>query len=85
MRRCSIDGKAVATSDRYGPVRDTPFRYEVRELPPGRHTIRLTLLEEKNPVSRDRYANVTRFDVENPPSYGPESLPSASLVSAGVD
>ena len=73
----SIDGKAVASVDQYDPVRDTPFRYEVRELPPGRHTIRLTLLEEKNPASRDRYANVTRFDVENPPSYGPESLPSA--------
>ena len=62
----SIDGKAVAKVDQYHPVRDTPFRYEVRDLPPGPHTIRLTLLEQKNPASRDRYANITRLDVAGP-------------------
>jgi hypothetical protein len=73
----SIDGKTVAKVDQYDPVRDTPFRYEVRDLPAGRHTIRLTLLEEKNPASRDRYANVTRFDVESPTDNSPGSWPSA--------
>jgi len=62
----SIDGKTVAKVDQYDPVRDKSFRYEVRELAAGRHTIRLTLLEEKHPASRDRYANVTRFDVASP-------------------
>jgi len=67
----SIDGKAVAKVDQYDPVRDTPFRYEVRDLPAGPHTIRLTLLEEKNPASRDRYANVTRFDIAGPAGKSP--------------
>ncbi len=62
--RCqvSIDAKTVATVDQYDPVRDTPFHYEIRDLPAGRHTIRLTLLEEKNPASKNRYANITSFD-----------------------
>jgi hypothetical protein len=67
----SIDGKTVAKVDQYDPVRDTPFRYEVHDLPAGRHTIRLTLLEEKNPASRDRYANITRFDVTGPAGNSP--------------
>ena len=62
----SIDGKTVATVDQYDPVRDTPFRYEIRDLPAGRHTIRLTLLAEKNPASKNRYANITGFDVVRP-------------------
>lgn len=61
----------MAKVNQYDPVRDTPFRYEVRDLSVGRHTIRLTLLAEKNPVSRDRYANVTGFDVANPPGKSP--------------
>jgi DUF1680 family protein len=36
----SIDGKTLAKVDQYDPVRDTPFRYEVRNLPAGQHTIR---------------------------------------------
>ena len=59
----AIDGSKVATVDQYDPVRDTPFRYEVRDLSPGRHTIRLTLLEQRNPASKHRYANITGFDV----------------------
>jgi hypothetical protein len=62
----SIDGKKVATVDQYDPVRDTPFRYEIRDLPAGRHTIRLTLLEDKNPASKAHYANITGFDVVLP-------------------
>ena len=59
----SIDGKKVAAVDQYDPVRDMPFRHEIRDLPPGQHTIRLTLLEQKNPASKHRYANITGFDV----------------------
>jgi hypothetical protein len=62
----SIDGKTVATVDQYDPVRDTPFSYEIRDLSPGRHTIRLTLLTDKNPASKDRFANVTGFDIVCP-------------------
>jgi uncharacterized protein len=62
--RCevSIDGKRVATVDQYDPVRERPFHYEVRDLPAGRHTIRLTLQPEKNPASKNRFANISGFD-----------------------
>ena len=59
----SVDGKKVATVDQFDPVRDLPFQHEVRNLSPGAHTIRLTLLEERNPASKNRYANITAFDV----------------------
>jgi hypothetical protein len=59
----TIDGKKVAAVDQYDPVRDMPFRHEIRDLPPGQHTIRLTLREQKNPASKHRYANITGFDV----------------------
>jgi hypothetical protein len=71
----SIDGKVLTKVDQYDPGRDKPFRYGVRDLAAGRHTIRLTLLEEKNPASRDRYANVTGFDVASPTGNSPEPLP----------
>jgi hypothetical protein len=77
MCEVSIDGKVVAKVDQYDPVRDKPFRYGLRDLPAGRHTIRLTLLEEKNPASRDRYANVTRFDAAGPTGISTGSLPGA--------
>jgi hypothetical protein len=35
----------------------------VTGLPAGRHTIRITLLPDKNPASRDRYLNVAGFQV----------------------
>jgi hypothetical protein len=59
----SVDGKTVTKVDQYDPVRDTPFRYELRDLLPGQHTIRLTLLAEKNPASKDRFVNITAFDI----------------------
>jgi uncharacterized protein len=64
----SIDGKVVGTVDQYDPVRDTSFRYEIGDLPPGQHTIRLTLLAEKNAASKDRFANITAFDIVCPPT-----------------
>ena len=69
----SIDGNTVGTVDQYNPVRDTPFRYEIRDLPAGQHTIRLTLLAEKNSASKNRFANITGFDIVCPltPNSGP--------------
>lgn len=58
-----IDGKVVAIVDQYGPGRDLPFQWEKRDLAPGKHTIHLTLLPDKNPASRDRYLNVAGFEV----------------------
>jgi DUF1680 family protein len=57
-----IDGKAVAIVDQYGPGRDLPFQWEHRGLAPGKHTIKLTLLPDKNPASHDRFLNVAGFE-----------------------
>jgi uncharacterized protein len=67
----SIDGKTVATVDQFDPVRDTPFRYEIRDLPAGQHMIRLTLLSDKNPASKNRFANITGFDIVSPLTNSP--------------
>ena len=61
----SIDGKFVATVDQYGPGRNLPFQWSQRNLKPGAHTIRLRLLEEKPPRSKDRYINVAGFEPIN--------------------
>jgi hypothetical protein len=58
----TVDGKHVADVDQYGPGRGLPFQWEIRGLAPGRHTIRLTVTEGKNPASKDRYVNVQAFE-----------------------
>ena len=58
-----IDGKVVAIVDQYGPGRELPFNWEKRGLAPGKHTIKLTLLPDKTPASKDRYLNVAGFEV----------------------
>jgi hypothetical protein len=59
----SIDGKVVGRASQYGPGRNLPFDWSRRNLKPGRHTIRISLLEDKVPRSRDRYINVAGFEV----------------------
>jgi hypothetical protein len=58
-----IDGKMVAMVDQYGPGRGLPFDWRIENLPPGKHTIRLMLLSNKPPASKDRYLNVAGFEV----------------------
>jgi DUF1680 family protein len=58
-----IDGKRVATVDQYGPGRDLPFDWHITGLPPGKHTLLLTLIADKTPASRDRYLSFTGFEV----------------------
>lgn len=57
-----VDGSVVAVVDQYGPKRSTPFRWEQKGLSPGRHTITLTILEDKNPDSKNRCVNIVGFD-----------------------
>jgi DUF1680 family protein len=57
-----IDDKVVGIIDQYGPVRGTPFTWEHGGLAPGRHTIKMTLLPDKNPESRDYFINIVAFD-----------------------
>ena len=59
----TIDGKVIGVVDQYAPKRDLPFEWTCKGLTAGKHTIRLRLLEAKNPKSRERFINVTGFDV----------------------
>ncbi|MCB8932921.1 MAG: hypothetical protein H6534_05710 [Chthonomonadaceae bacterium] len=58
-----IDGKVVTVVDQYAPTRGAPFDWSVRDLPPGLHTIRVTVLPDKTPESKDRFINVAGFEV----------------------
>lgn len=58
-----IDGKAVGTVDQYGPGRALPFDWKIEGLPNGKHTIRITLLNERSPNSKDLYMNVAGFEL----------------------
>ena len=67
--RVTIDGKDVAVVDQYAPGRNLPFTWEYRKLQPGRHQVRLTVLDEKNPASKSRWINL--LELGAPPSPGP--------------
>jgi hypothetical protein len=58
----SIDGRVVATVDQYGPGRGLPFEWSQKNLQRGAHLIRLRVLEEKPPASKDRCVNVAGFE-----------------------
>jgi len=59
----TIDGKVIGTIDQFGPGRDLPFDWSCKDFPPGRHTIRLRLLDQKPAESKDRYLNVAGFEI----------------------
>ncbi|MCX5759353.1 MAG: hypothetical protein NTU83_12760, partial [Candidatus Hydrogenedentes bacterium] len=59
----TIDDKVVAVVDQYGPGRGLPFDWSVKDLAPGKHTIRLRILAEKSALSKGRFINVAGFDV----------------------
>jgi uncharacterized protein len=59
----SIDDKVVAVVDQYGPGRGLPFEWISPKLKPGKHTIRLKLLEKNSPPSKDRFINIAGFDI----------------------
>jgi uncharacterized protein len=71
MTQITVDGKDLVVVDQYDPRRGVPFAHEVRDLQPGRHTIRLTLLADKNPASKDRYANIIAMDVMSADAVSP--------------
>ena len=57
-----IDSEKIAIVDQYDPTRGQPFAWEHKGLGPGKHTIRLTIIEDKNPKSRDHWINIKRLD-----------------------
>jgi DUF1680 family protein len=84
--RVIIDGKEVAIVDQYGPGRDLPFTHLFKDLPPGVHTLKLTVLADRNPGSKGRWVNVTR--IGPPASPLPLLDPSAlqpELVESPTD
>lgn len=54
----TVDGKPAGEIDQYGPGRDLPFEYRLTGFGPGKHTIRVTVLPDKDTASKDQYINV---------------------------
>ncbi|MBI5684144.1 MAG: glycoside hydrolase family 127 protein, partial [Verrucomicrobia bacterium] len=74
--RVTIDGKEIAVVDQYGPKRGDPFTWECRDLQAGKHTIKLTVLAEKNPDSKEHWINVGGID---PPAYAGPMFDAATM------
>ncbi|MFI5385104.1 MAG: beta-L-arabinofuranosidase domain-containing protein [Fimbriimonadales bacterium] len=58
-----VDGKVVGTIDQYGAGRDLPFDHRLTGLSPGKHTVRITVLADKDDASKDRFINVGGLEV----------------------
>jgi hypothetical protein len=58
MSRVTIDGKEVAIVDQYDPSREVPFSWEHKGLGPGRHTIRITVLDRRHKDSKGNFGNI---------------------------
>ena len=67
MADVSIDGRPVAQVDQYGYTdvhvgrldqREVPFRWSISDLGGGEHTMRVTVLSNKNPKSQGTAINV---------------------------
>jgi len=61
VARVEIDGKEVDVVDQYGPGRELPFSRQYDRLKPGRHTIELTIIDDKNHRSKDYWVNIAAF------------------------
>jgi hypothetical protein len=47
----------------YGAGRGLPFDWRHEGLAPGKHTIKITLLPDNTPESKDHYSNVIGFEI----------------------
>jgi hypothetical protein len=59
----TIDGAVVATVDQYDRGRGFPFEWSSAKLNPGKHSLRLTVVEEKSPESKNHFINLIGFEV----------------------
>lgn len=57
----SIDGKIVTIIDQFGPGRKLPFEWKHEGLTAGKHTIKLTIIADKDAQSKGTYINVAGF------------------------
>lgn len=58
----SIDGEVVATVDQFAPSRGEPFVWTWNRPEAGAHHVRITLLPEANPSSRNRFINISGIE-----------------------
>jgi hypothetical protein len=86
MARILIDGREVARVDQFAPGRGGAFEWEVRGLSAGRHTIKVQVLDEKNPASKGRSVNVRSLTTpgEGPPELDAEGLTFAPARGEGA-
>lgn len=63
MMAVEADSKRVGVIDEYGPHRGEPASWQF-DLGPGRHTLRLILLPERNPASKGQYVNISGVEGE---------------------
>ena len=59
----TLDGKVVAVVDQYGPGRELPFDWSLKDLAPGKHTISIKVLAAKSAQSKGVFINVAGFEV----------------------
>jgi len=57
-----LDGNVIGIIDEYGPNRGEPKRWHFKDLPPGTHTMLITLLPDKNEASKGTYINFSGFE-----------------------
>ncbi len=62
----SVDDQVIAV-DLYAPRRGDFFQYDVRSLPPGKHTIRISATSRMNPKSKGGFLNIVRLEVIQSP------------------
>src|SRR5262249_42557128 len=63
LAEVTIDDKAVARVDQYGPGGDLPFEWKQESLEPGRHVLRIVLSGERTSASKGTFVNVAGFEV----------------------
>ena len=81
-----IDGERAALVDQYSPARGLPFSWERKGLQPGRHTIRITVLGQRNPNSKGQWINVGSIAPPAPPAPVLDALTlDPKLVESGID
>lgn len=81
--RVIIDDKQVDVVDQYGPRSGDPFVWSRKGLGERRHVIRLEVLGEKSPTSKNVWANVRELKAPKPlPEI--DSAVTGTLVEGGV-
>ena len=63
MVEVAVDGKRVGVVDQYGLRRGEPAHWDFPGLGPGEHTVRLTLLPNRNPASGGSFINVAAIEL----------------------